>query len=86
MKLLVRHSTSLKDKRSVVKGLKDRVRQTFNVSVAEVGALDHRQLCVLGVAAIGNSARFVNSSLSNVVSFIRSFRGVELVDYEMEFF
>jgi len=86
LKLLVRHSQSLKDKRGVIKSLKDQVRRKFNVSVAEVGALDHRQLCVLGVAAVGNSARFVNSSLSHVVDFIRGFRGLELVDYELELF
>jgi len=86
VKLVVRQSLSLKDKRSVIKSLKERVRNKFNVSIAEVGALDHRQLCVLGVAVIGNDARFVNSSLSNVVSFIRACHGVELVDYELELF
>jgi len=86
VKMIVRHSSSLKDKRRVVKSLKDQVRNKFNVSVAEVGALNHRQLCVFGVAAVGNNARFVNSCLSKVVDFVRDFHGLELIDYELELF
>jgi len=47
VRLLVRQSRSLKDKRQVVLSIKDRLRNSFNVSVAEVDAQDHRQLVVL---------------------------------------
>src|ERR687898_250731 len=44
VRLLVRESRSLKDKRQVVRSIKDRLRNTFHVSVAEVDAQDDRQL------------------------------------------
>src|SRR5713101_4830980 len=49
VRLLVRESRSLKDKRQVIKSIKDRMHNRFNVSVAEVEALDNRQLAVLGL-------------------------------------
>ena len=52
-RLYLRESRSLKDKRQVLQSIKDRLRNEFNVSVAEVDALDNRQLIVLGVAMAG---------------------------------
>ena len=59
VRLLVRESQSLKDKRQVVRSIKDRLRNDFNVSVAEVDAQDHRQLVVLGLAMVSNEAEHV---------------------------
>ena len=50
VRLLLREARTLKDKRQVVKSIKDRLRNHFNVSVAEVDELDNRQIAVLGVA------------------------------------
>ena len=85
-RLLVRGSQSLKDKRRAVSSLKDRLQQTFNVAVAEVGALDDRRQSVFGIAAVGNEQRFLDSVLSKVIERIRRDREVELVDFEIEFF
>src|SRR5260370_15854974 len=57
VRLLIRDSRSLKDKRQVVQSIKDRLRNAWNVSVAEVEAQDHRQMVVLGVAMVGNEVR-----------------------------
>jgi len=48
--LVVAHSTSLKDKRMVVRRIKDRVRERLGIAVNEVGALDDRQRAELGCA------------------------------------
>jgi len=82
LRLLDNHS--LKDKRRVVKSIKDRIRSKFNVSIAEIGGLDKWQWATLGVACVSNDARFANSILSNVVNLINTVRSVELVDYEIE--
>lgn len=84
IKLVLRHSHSLKDKRRVLNSLKDRVRQSFNVSFSETEALDHCQYCILAAAMVSNNKRHVNGSLSTLVNFIRTFPQVELVDYELE--
>ena len=86
IRLMVREARSLKDKRRVIKGLRDRIRNRFNVSIAEVGALDSRQQAVLGVAAVGNEQQFVNSVLSSVINHISANTKAQLVDYEMEFY
>lgn len=77
-------SHSLKEKRRVVKSIKDRIKNKFNVSIAEVDALDNWQLAVIGVACISNDSGFINSVLSNVVNFIDDMRLAEIVDYEIE--
>ena len=75
---------SLKEKRRVVKSIKDRVRNKFNVSIAEIDKLDKWQWATLGLACVSNDARFTNSMLSNVVDFIERIHIVELIDYEIE--
>jgi uncharacterized protein YlxP (DUF503 family) len=70
--LFVAGSHSLKEKRSVVRRLKDLVTQKFNVSIAEVGENDVWQRAVVGLALVGNERRFVESQLDEILSFIRS--------------
>ena len=75
---------SLKEKRRVIKSIKDRIRGKFNVSIAEIDKLDKWQSATLGVACVSNDARFTNSMLSNVVDFVNGIHTVELSDYEIE--
>jgi uncharacterized protein YlxP (DUF503 family) len=84
VKLVIRQSFSLKDKRSVIKSLKDRMRNEFNVSVAEVDSQDSRQQAVLGVVMVGADRRYVEGALTRVVSFVRACPLVELVDFSLE--
>ncbi|MBM4016928.1 MAG: DUF503 domain-containing protein [Planctomycetes bacterium] len=85
MRILIRDAMSLKDKRRVVHGLRDRIRNDFNVSVSEVGALDRRQAAVLGVALATNDQAFADRVLAKVLDLVRRTPGAELVDYELEF-
>lgn len=86
LKLAIFSATSLKDKRRVIRSLKERLGDRFNLSVAEVGSLDHRQQAELGVAIVGNERRFVESCLDKVVDYVRRERSASLVDYEAEVF
>jgi uncharacterized protein YlxP (DUF503 family) len=70
--LFVAGSHSLKEKRSVVRRLKDLAQQKFNVAIAEVGENDVWQRAVLGLSVVGNERRFVESQLDEILSFIRS--------------
>ena len=81
IELAVREARSLKDKRRIIKSIKERLANTFNVSAAEVDALDAHQRAVLGVAVVANEARFVASCLDKIVDWIRLQRSVTLVDY-----
>jgi uncharacterized protein len=84
VRLLLRQSRSLKDKRQVVQSIKDRLRNGFNVSVAEVEAQDHRQLVVLGLAMVGDEVKHVRSTLEQIVNALRAHPLAELLDHEME--
>ena len=86
LKLMIRESYSLKDKRRVIKGLKDRLRNRHNVSVAETESHDNRQQAVLGVAMVGADKKHVESSLTAIVNFVRETPHAELIDYETELF
>ena len=75
---------SLKGKRSVVRKIKERVKHTFNVSIAEVEDLDKLQRAGLGVAFVSTDASHVHSTLSKVVNFIDHLYVAEIIDYHIE--
>ncbi|MBI2565508.1 MAG: DUF503 domain-containing protein [Candidatus Schekmanbacteria bacterium] len=82
--LLVHESQSLKDKRRVVKSLKDRLKSRFNVSVAEIGDLDDRQRACIGLATISNDKRVVERTLSLALQFVEQSYLAEITDHVVE--
>jgi uncharacterized protein YlxP (DUF503 family) len=77
---------SLKGKRKVVKSIVDKVKSRFNVSVAEIGSNDIWQKIELGISAVGNDRRHIDSSLNRVLSYIDSLYLAPIVDTQMEIF
>jgi len=78
-------NASLKDKRQVLKSITSRVRNKFNVAVAEVDNHDRWQLATIGICCISNDNRHTNEVLSKVVDFVINSRfEVEILDYEIE--
>lgn len=84
IRLGVFEALSLKDKRRVVKGLKDRLAARHNISIAEVDDLDHRQAATLAMAMVANQARYVEGALSKIVDEVRATSSASLLDYEIE--
>ena len=84
LELSITDAMSLKDKRRVVKSIKDRISHGHNVSIAEVGALDEHRRSILGVAMVSNDARYVEGALSKLVDFVRAVPQVSLTDYQIE--
>lgn len=76
--LLVRSSESLKDKRRVVKSLKDRLHREHLCAVAEVSALDHQKLAVLGLSVVSNAAPHVSQTLDAITAKIKAEKDAEL--------
>ena len=76
---------SLKGKRQVLKSITSRVRNKFNISIAEVDDNDMWQLATIGICCISNNRRHTNQVLSKVVDFvIKSRFEVEMLDYQIE--
>ncbi len=83
--LYIPECTSLKEKRVIVKGLKDKVRSRFNVSVAEIDGQNLWQRSRLLVAVAAADTRGANTLLSKVVNFVERERGLQLLDYSLFF-
>ena len=78
-------ASSLKDKRQVARSLADRLRNRFNVAVAEVEDADMRQRLTLGVCCVSNDRGHADAMLSSLLNFIEESRlDVELLDVHTE--
>jgi uncharacterized protein len=78
-------NSSLKGKRMVVKSVAQRVRNRFNVAVAEVDTQDAWQVATLGIVCLSDDPRHSNEMLSKVIDFIESERlDAELGAVDME--
>ena len=82
--LFLPENHSLKGKRGVIKKIKARVANTFNVSIAECDAHDLWQRAVLGVSKIGADVSHVDGTLRQVVRFIEDMQVAELGEEEIE--
>lgn len=75
---------SLKSKRFVVRSLIGRIRNKFNVSVAEVDANDLWQRCVIGIAFVSNETVMVNRVFEKIKNLVLGTTSVELIDATIE--
>jgi uncharacterized protein len=75
---------SLKDKRQVLRSLKDRLRARFNVAVAELDHRDVWQRAVIGVVTLADQPGFVEQSLRNVLEESEQQLGRCLIDHHIE--
>lgn len=82
--LFLQDSQSLKEKRMILKSLKTRLQNNFNVAVSELDYHDKWQKALIGAAAIGNEARAIDTMLANIVVFINREKTVEILDYSTE--
>ncbi len=83
IQIYISNSLSLKHKRMVTRSLKDRLRETFNVSVAELDDHDKWQKTVFGISVIGREKKQVNSVLDHVLDFLRKDGDISISDYEV---
>jgi len=84
VRLLHREARTLKDKRQVVQSVKDRLRNHFNVSVAEVEAQEDRQVIVLGFALVSEASQQARTTLEQIVSALRCHPVTEFLGHELE--
>jgi hypothetical protein len=75
---------SLKGKRKVVRSMVDKVKARFNVAIAEIGSNDKWQRIELGITAVGNDRRHIDSSLNHVLDFLDSLCLAQIVETDMD--
>ena len=84
LQLLIPGSHSLKEKRGVIRSLKDRSKRKFNVAIAEVDEQDHWQIAVLGIVTVGVDAHYCERVLRSFISFAEEYRDADIGDYQLE--
>ncbi|MFY9271077.1 MAG: DUF503 domain-containing protein [Candidatus Manganitrophaceae bacterium] len=84
IELYLPENRSLKGKRQVLQSMKTKIKNRFNVAIAEVDEQDLWQKAVLGVTTIANDKRFVNEVMDKVVGFISSCPEVQMIRHRLE--
>jgi uncharacterized protein len=86
LEIHIADARSLKDKRQVLRSLKDRLRSHFNVAVAELDHQDVWQRSRVGVVSISNDGKHLEESLSAVAAESERVLGRDLLSQEIEYF
>lgn len=89
LELRIEHAQSLKDKRQVVRSLKDRLRNSFNVSVAELDPSNLWNQAAIGVVSVSHSRDYLDGLMKNVERAalrIANNAGAEVTDSFVEFY
>lgn len=84
IELQIPHAHSLKEKRSVVKRVVERLKGKFNVSVSEVGEQDKWQRSRIAVVTVGTSSKVVDATLEKSVEFVEELFPGSVVGYQKE--
>jgi len=77
------NSHSLKDKRNILKSIKTRIRNHYNVSVAEIDNHNLWKNAILGIVCVGNDKRYLNKILNEIILFLEKQNESQLINYEI---
>lgn len=86
LEISIPYSHSLKEKRAVVRKVRDRLRARFNVAVAELDHQDAWQLATLGIVSISNSRPLLEDVLRQALADSENILGGDVAYHEFEFF
>lgn len=75
-------ATSLKDKRAIVRGLKERIQSRLHAAVAEVEHQDLWQRAALGVAIVSGENRHIGEMLGSLRRLVEATYGAEIIDWQ----
>jgi len=78
------HANSLKDKRKVMKSMRQKIKNKFNVSISELENLDLHRRSSLGIAMVGNDKVYLEQNLDKIIDFIYDNYQVEILDIVRE--
>ncbi len=82
--LHIPEANSLKTKRMAIKSLIDRIKNKFNVSIAEVDAQNLWQRSVIGISMVANETVIINKVFEKIRTLVLDTHSVELIDSTME--
>ena len=86
IELFIPESNSLKSKRYAIRSIKDRLKNRYNVSVAEIDNADKWQRASLGIAAVSNESRHIQSMLGKALDLVYGDHRVEVIDSTIDYY
>ncbi len=85
IELYLSQSGSLKQKRFILQKIKDRLRNKFNISIAEVDFQDKWQRSVIGISCIYNNEKMINSTFDRIIDLLEKAKdGYEILKKDVE--
>jgi len=84
LEIFIHDSNSLKAKRMVLHSIKQRLRNSFNVAVAQIDDEDKWQKATIAVVGVERDRKNMNSTLSKIIDFVEGFGNINLINHEME--
>lgn len=84
LELRLAQAASLKDKRRIIKSIRDRVRHRFNVSIAEVDHQDNHKLAALALAMVSNGTVPIHRTFGEIMRMLGGYPEVEIIYHHVE--
>lgn len=84
IKFFLHGNRSLKEKRRVLRAIKDRLKNKFNISVAEIGDQDVWQNLHLGIVAVNSDPKYLQGQMHRVVDTIENMHLAEMTDCQVK--
>jgi uncharacterized protein len=84
LKFFLHGNYSLKEKRRITKSIKDRVKNKFNISIAEIGDQDVWQNLHLGIVAVGSDFKYLDGLMHKVAKSIDNMHLAEMTDCQIQ--
>lgn len=84
LQIRIYNSSSLKEKRRIIKSLIDRTKNKFNVAIAEIGENDTWRKAIIGISLVSNSKYAIDKQICYLFNFLESNPDIEIIDTEVE--
>ena len=76
--------SSLKSKRRIIKSIKGKIRSKFNVGISEIDFLDKWQRSLIGIVAVSNDSKFLQSAFNQILNQLKEFRDINILDWNIK--
>jgi len=77
---------SLKEKRNIANSIKQKLKNKFNISIAEIESQDSLNRLVFGIAIVSNNGKIIQKVADNMLNFLEKITSEEIVDTSLEIF
>ncbi|SMB83152.1 hypothetical protein SAMN00017405_1007 [Desulfonispora thiosulfatigenes DSM 11270] len=86
VKIHISYVHSLKEKRSIIKSIMAKLRNKFNVSIAEVAENDQWQIAVIGMSIVSTNKQIIDKQMSEIIDFIEANYELEITEIDKDIF